>query len=192
MLPIPQEQQNPATSSAFASPIPIKMSEVDGNPRRHLADPIQQNDGGGPGEQALSRPILTVEAHDFKLSADQGNADRQWLYGLCLQDGRGVPIDCASAAHYFKLLADQGNADGQCSYGLCLRDGRGVPIDFAGAAHYSQLSADQGNSGGQCCYGLCLRDGNGVRINFAGAAHYFKLSADQGNADGQYLYGLCL
>jgi TPR repeat protein len=67
------------------------------------------------------------------LSADQGNADGQYVYGISLRDGSGVPIDLPRAAHYFKLAADQGNASAQNDCRIALRGGVGVPIDFGGA-----------------------------------------------------------
>jgi TPR repeat protein len=36
---------------------------------------------------------LKGAAHLFKLSADQGNADGQWLYGVCLHDGKEISKD---------------------------------------------------------------------------------------------------
>jgi TPR repeat protein len=49
----------------------------------------------------------------IRFLADQGNADGQCGYGVCLRDGKGISTDMKSAAHYFKLSADQGNAVGQ-------------------------------------------------------------------------------
>jgi TPR repeat protein len=112
---------------------------------------------------------------DYKLSADQGNAEGQWRYGVCLLNGEGVEVDLRMAAHYFKLSADQGNAEGQWRYGACLLNGHGVGVDFRMAAHYFKLCADQGNAEGQWRYGDCLLNGRGVGVDFRMAAHYLKL-----------------
>jgi TPR repeat protein len=48
--------------------------------------------------------------HYLKLSADQGNADAQFRYGLQLAKGEGVGRDRMQAAHYYKLAADQKHA----------------------------------------------------------------------------------
>jgi TPR repeat protein len=37
----------------------------------------------------------------LKLAGDQGFAEAQYNYGICLQNGDGVPIDLRGAAHYF-------------------------------------------------------------------------------------------
>jgi TPR repeat protein len=56
---------------------------------------------------------LKGAAHYFKLSVDQGNADGEYCYGLCLQYGTGISKDLKRAAHYFKRSADQENAKRQ-------------------------------------------------------------------------------
>jgi TPR repeat protein len=48
----------------------------------------------------------------LKECADQGDANAQCQYDLCLHNGDGVSIDLRNAAYYSKLSADQGNADG--------------------------------------------------------------------------------
>jgi TPR repeat protein len=101
-------------------------------------------------EAATSREVgrsnLQKAVHDYKLAGDQGIAAAQFNYGVCLENGRGVPIDFQQAAHYFKLAADQRVADAQFNYRVCLENGRGVPIDFQQAVHYFKLAADQGNA----------------------------------------------
>jgi TPR repeat protein len=52
-----------------------------------------------------------------KLSADQGNADAQNMYGTHLETGSGVPQNATKATEYYKLSADQGNLLGQYNYG---------------------------------------------------------------------------
>jgi TPR repeat protein len=63
---------------------------------------------------------LKEAAYYFKLAADQGIADAQFNYGVCLKKGEGVGIDFKGTAHYFELAADQGIAAAQYSYGICL------------------------------------------------------------------------
>jgi TPR repeat protein len=66
---------------------------------------------------------LREATHFLKLSADQGNAEGQWRYGVCLQKGDGISKDLRGAAHYYQLSADQGNAFGQLRYGVCWQKG---------------------------------------------------------------------
>jgi TPR repeat protein len=68
---------------------------------------IAYSDGLGVAQDSVKA------AEYFKLSAHQGNADGQWLYGRGLADGIGMARNPMKAAKYFKLSADQGNAQGQ-------------------------------------------------------------------------------
>ena len=130
--------------------------------------------------------------HDIKLGADQGDAEAQFNYGLCLHYGSGVSVDVVSAARYFKLAADQGHVEAQFNYGCCLDAGSGVSVDVVSAARYYKLAADQGLAKAQFNYGLCLHYGRGVSVDVVSAARYFKLAADQGLAEAQFNYGCCL
>ena len=64
--------------------------------------------------------------HHCKTSADQGNATAQFIYGVLLTKGDGVPRNLSEAARYYKMSADQGNAEAQFHYGTCLANGEGV------------------------------------------------------------------
>jgi TPR repeat protein len=69
------------------------------------------------------------------LTADQGNADGQFHYGVFLMTGDGIPMDKSFAAHYSKLAADQGMAKAQFNYGVLLEDGDGIPMAQSLSAH---------------------------------------------------------
>jgi hypothetical protein len=88
--------------------------------------------GRGKFERASERKWEEA-AVCFKRSADHGNSEGQFRYGLCLEFGKGVPIDLVSAADYYKKSAEQGDEQGQLKYGLCLENGQGVPLDLISA-----------------------------------------------------------
>jgi TPR repeat protein len=50
-----------------------------------------------------------LAAKYYKLSADQGNADAQYAYGLLLKNGEGVSKNVLEARRSLTLAADQGN-----------------------------------------------------------------------------------
>jgi TPR repeat protein len=62
----------------------------------------------------------------LKCLANEGNADGQWLYVVCLQLGEGIVIDLRRAAEYFRLSADRSNAFDEYHYTMCLVTGSGV------------------------------------------------------------------
>jgi TPR repeat protein len=88
-------------------------------------------------------------AHYLKLSADQGNADGQWHYGVCLLKGCQTPIDFRAATRYFKSSANHGNPIGQFHYGVSLLFGIGVPFDCRMAAYSFTLAANPRGSNEQ-------------------------------------------
>jgi TPR repeat protein len=95
--------------------------------------------------------------HYFKLSADQGHAEAQLHYGICLFNGRDSPANLSVAAHYFKLSADQRYPDDQFRYAVALLNGRGISKDHSHATHYFKLAADQGVAPAHVEYAECLR-----------------------------------
>jgi TPR repeat protein len=53
------------------------------------------------------------------MSADQGDPDAQFAYGMCLKHGGRTGADLEKAAEFFKLSADQGHelATTPCIFG---------------------------------------------------------------------------
>jgi hypothetical protein len=103
------------------------------------------------------------------------------MYGICLEEGKGVETDDAKALRFFKMSADQGNKDGQLRYGRCLLRTPQDDNDLATGASYLKLSADQGNKEAQTFYGLCLGSGYGVSQDLAAADNYIEMSRYPGS-----------
>jgi TPR repeat protein len=59
---------------------------------------------------------ITIHRHYYKLSADQGKADAQSIYGVLLANADGIAMDKSLAAQYHILSGDQGNARVQAGY----------------------------------------------------------------------------
>jgi TPR repeat protein len=121
------------------------------------------------------------------LSADQGNAEAQWLYGLhCVFE---LNCDVDQGARYLEMSANQGNAYAQVDFSRCLYSGRGVVRDLEQSAKYARLSAEQGDSNGQLLYGQKLLNGEGVDQNSAEGLKFLRLSAEQGCDDARWEIG---
>jgi TPR repeat protein len=86
-------------------------------------------------------------ARYFQLGADQDHAKCLHMYGVCLEEGFGVPISLEDAADYYRRSMLEGYPEAQYAYAQCLRQGKGVLVDCAAALHYSKLSARQGHCG---------------------------------------------
>jgi TPR repeat protein len=52
---------------------------------------------------------LVCAAEFYRLSAEQGNADGQCCFGICLELGFGVAQDLVDAADFYQLAAEQGH-----------------------------------------------------------------------------------
>jgi hypothetical protein len=114
------------------------------------------------------------------------------LYGHCLSEGRGVPIDLVLGAKYLKLAADQNIAVGQFRYGQCLSEGRGVPIDLVLGAKYFKLAADQNLADAQASFGSLLEFGIGIDPDLPKAVEFYRRAAAGGSVHGLTSLGLCL
>jgi TPR repeat protein len=91
-------------------------------------DPVSSSRGwwfSGGGSGAVQN--LAKAAELYRLSAEQGNSDGEWHYGVCLDKGNGVHRDVARAMDYYKRSADQDNVEGQLRYQFqVIVEGRGL------------------------------------------------------------------
>lgn len=135
---------------------------------------------------------MTDTVQKLKAAADQGDAQAQFDFAMCLYTGEGVAQDMVEGAHYFKLAADQGLVGAQLLLASCLQNGDGISIDLMEAARYLKMAADQGDAQAQFEYAMCLSKGEGVKPDSMEAARYFKMSADQGVEQAQLHYAKVL
>jgi TPR repeat protein len=84
------------------------------------------------------------------LGTRKNDADAQYKYAVCLENGVGVNIDLINAAKGYKLAADHNHEEAQNHYADCLQNGLGVETDLIDAAKYYKLAADHNLSGAQC------------------------------------------
>ncbi len=65
----------------------------------------------------------------FRMAADRGHAQSQYLLGLLYFWGLGVKKDCARALSLFQLSAEQGNDMAMLELGVIYIQGKDVPLD---------------------------------------------------------------
>lgn len=82
---------------------------------------------------------------DFKIAADLGHAEAQYLIALRYLNGEGVEEDLETAFKYFKMAADQGLGKAQYELGMCYNWAIGVKEDDNMALKYLKMAAEQGN-----------------------------------------------
>ena len=89
----------------------------------------------------------TVEdVKSWRLAAEQGDADAQFMLGGAYYEGKGVTKDHAEAVKWYRKAADQGEADAQIKLGVAYYFGQGVPQDYVEAHKWLNLSAAAGGT----------------------------------------------
>ena len=151
-----------------------------------------KEDKSDKGSHTSEAENMTETVQKLKAAADQGDAQAQFDFAMCLYTGEGVTQDMVEGAHYFKLAADQGLVGAQLLFASCLQNGDGISIDLLEAARYLKMAADQGDAQAQFEYAMCLSKGEGVKPDSMEAARYFKMSADQGVEQAQLHYAKAL
>ena len=103
-------------------------------------------------EDALQKAVQAYNQDDYveavkwyRLSAEQGNANAQFMIGLMYDRGEGVPENDAEAVKWYRLAAEQGDAEAQYNLGNMYANGEGVPEDLVQAYRWFNLAAAQGN-----------------------------------------------
>ncbi len=134
----------------------------------------------------------TAAAAGFRLAAEAGHAESQYLLSTMLDEGQGLPQDPAEAAVWERRAADQGHAYAQANLSF-----RFYAVgDFAEAFAWCQRAAKSHLAWAQFHLGLMYRKGEGVPQDLTEAAHWYLLAATQSFPAAQtkladlYLIGL--
>jgi hypothetical protein len=69
-------------------------------------------------------------ARYFTLVADQGFAQVQFNYGICLRNGDDVSINRRSATQYVQLTANQEHYEAHFNYGICSQKDEDVSVEM--------------------------------------------------------------
>ncbi len=81
----------------------------------------------------------------FRLAAEQGVADAQFILGVMYENGQGVPQDHAEAVRWYRLAAEQGHANAQYNLGVSYVIGEGVPKNYILGYKWFNLAAAGGH-----------------------------------------------
>jgi len=163
----------------------------------NLGAAYARGDGGLPQDDRQA-------AHFYKLAADRGLKDAQFILGTFYESGRaGLPQDEREAARLYKLAADQGFGAAQHCVGYFYLQGRGgLPQDDRQATHFFKLAADQGVAMAQIGHGrfyaaaqfglgrFYMEGRGGLPQDDRQAVHFYKLAADQGHFMAQFILGI--
>lgn len=127
----------------------------------------------------------------WREAADVGNADAQWLLGVCYQHGLGVRKSVKQAARWYRLAADQGNARAMTNLSVLYELGSGVDRDLGQAEALLRDAAERGFAWAQRMLAGAFQNGDfGVRDRRA-AIRWYRQAADQGDAPSCVSLGCC-
>jgi serine/threonine protein kinase/TPR repeat protein len=128
-------------------------------------------------------------AQFFEQAARGGNVDGMLNYGLCLEKGRGVPVDLVQSADWYRRAMMAGDLHAVFCYADMLEFGKGVPKDMAEAVRLYKQAAEQGHDRAQSRYGVICEYGlYGVTKDVSQAIRYYQMAAEQGSPQGMFCY----
>ena len=96
----------------------------------NVYDVTREDEENGGDYWGFPYPLLTensVAAEWYRVRADAGDANAQWLTGLRYELGRGFEESTEKAAFYYSRSAEQNNVVGMCLLGRAYQYGFGVP-----------------------------------------------------------------
>ena len=96
------------------------------------------------GLDAYKRGDYKAALKEFRLAAEQGDAQAQFELGVMYDEGQGVAQDYEEAARWFRLAAEQGHALAQNNLGVVYGKGQGVKQDYVIAHKWTNLAAANG------------------------------------------------
>ena len=131
---------------------------------------------------AYARGDHATALRGFRIHAERGDAEAQFILGIMYDDGEGVPQDYAEAVRWYRRAAEQGHASAQFNLGLRYDNGYGVPQDYAEALRWYRRAAEQGHAGAQNNLGLMYEDGAGVPKDFVQAHKWYNLAASRASS----------
>ena len=101
----------------------------------------------------------------IKQAAEKGNAEAQYNYGVCFQQGVEVSKNDSIANLWFANSAKQGWKDAQFKLAYSFATGRGVKKDYHQAFQWSLKCAEQNDP--ECMFNVanCYHEGIGIEKN---------------------------
>ena len=139
---------------------------------------------------AYARGDHATALRGFRIHAERGDAEAQFILGIMYDDGEGVPPDYAEAVLWYRRAAEKGLVVAQFMLGLMYAEGEDVPQDYAEAARWYRRAAEQGDADAQFKLGVMYAGGYGVPQDYAEAVRWYRRAAEQDNADAQFKLGV--
>ena len=128
---------------------------------------------------------FVAAAESFRMAAETGHAESQYLLSMMYEAGQGVAIDAAQAAAWERKAAEQGHGFAQANASFRAY----AAGEFEEAFGWCRRAAEGRLAWAQYHLGLMYRKGEGVAQDDAEAAYWFRLAATQEHAEAQQRLG---
>lgn len=138
------------------------------------------------GIRALLPGTKREIAELYARAAKMGEAEAQYRYALCLEEGNGVKRSTENAIVWYKLAARQCLAKAQYKLAMSLlaESEGGTPPDIA--YFWLRVAAEFGNADAQYRLSHCYADGEGTTPSPKHAVYWLCESAENGSVTAAY------
>jgi len=137
----------------------------------------------------LNKGDFTAAFEEFKVLAQQGDAEAQYYLWQMYFKGRGTSQDYAQGLKWIQMAAEHGLVKAQVSLGYLYLNGRGVPKDYSRAVEWLTKAAEQGDAVAEYDLAIQYENGQGVPQDYKQAVEWYGKAAEHGDADAQYKLG---
>ncbi len=122
----------------------------------------------------------------FRDAAEAGDAEAQYMLGVCQEMGHGTTPDAAEAVRWYGRAANQDHVVAQYHLGYCLLHGIGTDKDPDAGFRWALKAAKKGHAEAQNAVGWCLEKGVGAAQDVATGLSWYQEAANQDHAQAQY------
>jgi TPR repeat protein len=133
------------------------------------------------GLAAFQKGDYATALQEFRLPAEQGDADAQSFLGYFYANGIGVTKDIKEARKWLRKAAEQGEVKAQYNLALSYDEAQ----DYKSAVEWYRRAAQQGFVWAQFKLGKKYFHGKGVAVSKKKATKWYRLAAEQGLAAAQ-------
>ena len=142
-------------------------------------------------ESKVKEEQVRIFKESFR-KAKKGEANGQYIVGICYESGYSVAQDLKQAIYWFRKAAEQGHGGALNKLGEYYEKGHGVSKDLNQAIYCYRKAAEQGlDAAAQYALGVCYKDGRGVTKDLKQAIYWFRKAAEQGHSGALKILGEC-
>jgi TPR repeat protein len=147
------------------------------------AAPVTADMGTALG--AYERGEFASAFDEFRILADDGNAEAMLWTGYLYQEGEGTSRDFGEAMRYYRMAGDLGQPQAYYYLGMMYQEGFGVDQDPVEAVRWYRRAAEGNDVYGQYALADAYETGKGAPRDRRAARRWYQAAADQGNKDAR-------